>query len=153
MSPFLWSIIRSGARIGIISGALVGLIAGFAGSLLTSSLSDNVALAANVFLLLAISLPLVFYVSLVNNPITDNQTQVRAAVTWLPAVLLSVVVFMMPVVMIPFVLNKGVTFENSSNWYAQVFDGLGLVRVLLVAVISALGFALVVSRAQKQNYS
>ncbi|MDZ4767280.1 MAG: hypothetical protein SGI73_22285 [Chloroflexota bacterium] len=142
MTRWVWFVLRAGARVGIIAGTIVGLIAGFGGSLLTSSLADNATLAATIFLLLMILLPVVFYVSLLGNPSPAKQVQVRAAIAWLPAILLGVVVFMMPIVIVPLVLNKGVTFENSSDWYAQVYDTLGIGRVLLVAVVSAVGFVL-----------
>src|SRR5215208_4768429 len=112
---WLWAALRSGARVGILAGAIVGLIAGLGGSLFTGSLLALAGLVPTVFLLLALLLPLMFYVSLLNTPIPAQQTQVLAAIEWLPAFLLSVVAFMMPVVMAPLLLGKGITFENSAD--------------------------------------
>src|SRR3954462_2012318 len=121
---WLWNVMRQGARVGVLAGAVVGLIAGVGGSLLTGSLPALAALAGNIFLLLLLLLPLVFYVSLLNDSASAQQAQTLAAVAWLPAFLLSVVTFMTPVVMAPFLLGKGVTFGNSADWYGQVFDQL-----------------------------
>src|ERR1700709_269446 len=106
---WLWVALRRGASVGILAGAIVGLIAGVGGSLFTGSLLALAGLGATVFLLFAVLLPLVFYVSLVNSPASAQQAQVLAAISWLPAYVFGVVAFMMPVVMAPFVLGKGVT--------------------------------------------
>jgi len=148
---WLWTALRSGARVGVLTGAIVGLIAGVGGSLFTGSLLALATLAATVFLFLAVLLPLMFYVSLLNNPTPNQQSQALAAVAWLPAYLLSVVCFMMPVVMAPFILGKGVTFDNSAVWYSQVFDALGIGRLVLVAIVSALGFIVAAAGAQRRD--
>jgi hypothetical protein len=135
-----WNALTAGVRVGVAAGSIAGMIAGFWGSLFTGSPADSAALAANIFLLMAIMLPALFFVYNAATLPPAHELQMRAAIAWLPALLLSIAVFMIPVVMIPLVLNRGVTFENSSNWYAQVFDALGLGRVLLVAVVSAVGF-------------
>lgn len=140
MLRWFWNAARQGARVGVLAGAIVGLIAGLGGSLSENSLPALAALVADVFLLLIVMLPLMFYVSL-NNADSPQQVQTLAAVAWLPAFLLSVIAFMMPVVMAPLLLGKGVTFENSADWYGQVFDQLVNWRIVLVAVVSALGFA------------
>ena len=150
MLGWLWAALRSGARVGVPAGAIVGLIAGVGGSLFTGSLLSLASLAATVFLLLALLLPLMFYVSLVNNSATAQQAQALAAVAWLPAYLLGVVAFMMPVVMAPFIFGKGVTFDNSAEWYSQVFDALGIGRLVLVAIVSALGFVVAAAIAQRR---
>jgi hypothetical protein len=147
---WLWDALRAGARVGVISGVVVGLIAGVGGSLFTGSLLALAALAATVFLLLGVLLPLMFYVSLLNTPPSAQQVQAHAAVAWLSAFLLGVVSFMTPVIMVPFVLGKGVTFDNSAAWYGLVFDQLGIARIILVGVVSALGFALAAASIQRR---
>ena len=116
MTGWLVAALRSGAQAGINAGAVVGLVAGLGGSLLTSSLPALAAMAGNIFLFLLGLLPLVFYLSLLSNPILASQAQVRALIAWLPAFLLSVVVFMMPVVLVPLVFGKGVTFEMNIGY-------------------------------------
>ena len=150
MPGWLWIALRQGARVGVLAGAIVGLIAGVGGSLFTGSLLSLASLAATVFLLLIVFLPLMFYVSLLNNPTPNQQSQALAAVAWLPAFLLSVVAFMMPVVMAPFIFGKGVTFDNSAAWYSLVFDALGIWRLVLVAIVSALGFVVAAGSARRR---
>src|SRR5262249_44026730 len=117
---FAWIGIRLGAAAGIRSGAIVGLIAGLGGSLLTSFLPDMASFAANAFLLLAAPLPIAFYLFFFNSSPAGpeheslyHQRFTIALAAWLPAFFLGVVTFMVPVVVVPAVLGKGVSFSNS----------------------------------------
>jgi hypothetical protein len=142
---WLWLGIRLGVSAGILSGLIVGLIAGLGGSLLTGSLPDVAAFAVSAFWLVLVILPLVYYLQTrvgQSDALYDHRYLVTAA-AWPPAFLMSLVSFMMPVIMSPLILGRGVTFENSANWYNQVYTPLLGGPALLVGIITLIAFAVV----------
>jgi len=147
VASWLWLGVRLGLRVGLISGLIVGLIAAVMGSLFTDSLTDLSAFSVNCFWLICIGLPLVYYLTFFSTPalialrdeVHDNLYVITAG-AWLPAFLISIVVFMMPVVMMPLILGWGVTVKNSGNWYDQVYTLLEG-RFGVVAIITLIEYA------------
>lgn len=95
-------------------------------------------------------LPLVYALSYAGYlPGIDQQRGLRdhrytlTAVAWLSAFLTSIIAFMMPVVMAPLLMGRGVTIENSADWYNQVYTPLLGWRVVPVAIGTVIGFAVV----------
>jgi len=147
VASWLWLGVRLGLRVGLISGLIVGLIAAVMGSLFTDSLTDLSAFSVNCFWLICIGLPLVYYLTFFSTPaLIANRDEVHhnlyiiSAGAWLPAFLIGVVTFMMPVVMMPVILGWGVTVENSAGWYDQVYTLLEG-RVVMVAIADGIGYA------------
>ncbi len=147
----VWFSIRLGLNAGISSGAIIGLIAGLGGSAFTKTLSDLASFAAGAFWLLLLALPLVYARNLsMVATMADATEYVRARIipitmiAWLVAYLSSVVAFMIPVVIVPLVFNKGVNLNTSVSWYDQVYSRLLAGPAVLVAIGTAIGFTAVV---------
>ena len=129
---------------------LIGLIAGLGGSVFTSTLPDLATFAVGVFWLLLVGLPLVYLRNLtVVGAVADSAEYVHTqiipitVIAWLPAYLSAVVAFMIPVVIVPFVFNKGVSFNTSASWYDQVYTRLLNGPAVLVGIATMIGFAAV----------
>jgi len=147
MLAWLWLGVRLGVRVGIISGLVVGLIAAVGGSLFTNSLADLAVFSINGFWLICVISPVAYYLTFFSTPaLIANRDEVHhnlyiiSAGAWLPAFLIGVVTFMMPVVMMPVILGWGVTVENSAGWYDQVYTLLEG-RVVMVAIADGIGYA------------
>ena len=150
--------IRLGVTAGVVSGIIVGLIAGIGGSVTTRILPDLAAFAIQAFLGLVLVLPLVYcltFYGLQQDVLPHDRVRTDlyavTAIAWLPAFLLSVITFMIPVVIIPLVLGRGVTLENSADWYAQIYTPLRDSRVLVVAIGTLIGFALAAGLLRTTN--
>jgi hypothetical protein len=146
--------IRLGFSAGLVCGLVIGLVGGLGGSIFTSTLPDLATFAIGTFWLLLLALPLLYarnlslFETIVNatnpaDPARRGWIGVVTAIAWLPAYLASVVAFMIPVVMAPFVLNKGVTFDNAAHWYDQVYTPLLNGPVIWVGIATIFGFAAV----------
>jgi len=147
---WIWFSVRLGISAGITSGVIIGVVAGIGGSVFTSTLSDLATFAISAFWLLLLALPLIYGRNVAVIAGTDSaKGQLGAQITtitliaWLPAYLSAVVAFMIPVVMVPVVLNKGVTFDNAAHWYDQVYTPILNGPVLWVGAATIIGFAAV----------
>jgi len=139
--------VRLGVRVGIVGGLIAGLIVAVAGSLLTSSLIDLAAFSVNGFMLIPVVVPLMYYRSFFSTPVLVAQyervSQHLTLITIgaaLPAFFIGVVTFMMPVVMMPVLLGRGVTVENSGAWYDQLYTPLLEGWGVVVALATVLGY-------------
>lgn len=142
-----------GIRVGMICGTGTGLLAGIGGVLFTRATPEMLHLALNLFWLLIPVLPLVHLRTLLRldtglaesaRPgLALERSRLLTAAAWLPAVVIAVVTFMIPVVMIPVVLNRGVTLETSGTWYDQVYSALLQGRVAWVAFLTLISYVLV----------
>lgn len=150
MPRWFWFSVRLGLSTGITSGAIAGLVAGLGGSVVTNTLPELATFAAGVFWLLLPGLPLVYGRNLALLGAMVNareQVQTRIApitvIAWLPAYLSCVVAYMIPVVVVPIVLNKGVSFDTSAGWYDRVYTALLNGPVALCGIATLAGFAAV----------
>jgi hypothetical protein len=149
MAAWLWLGVRLGIPVGIVSGFGVGLITAVGGGLFTSTLPDLALVSVNGFWGIAVASPVLFYLSFFSIAALMNQ---RDAVhdhlhlitlgAVLPACLIGLVTFMMPVVMMPILLGRGVTFEGVTDWYNQVYTPLVGGRGLAVGACTLLGYGL-----------
>lgn len=130
------------------SGVLVGLIAGVGGSLFTDSRAALAEFAANTFLLLLVALPVVFYIRLLREAALRALGYRLAVAAWLPIMFLAFVSFMIPVVMTPIVFGRGVTLDNSADWYREVYHQILGWRLLLVAALTLVGCGVAVYSAR-----
>lgn len=142
--------VKLGLATGAVCGLLIGLLAAVVGGVLTSSLPDFASFIANTFLLLLAVMPVFFYLNVMNDPDTTQDKMfarrngvVVAALAWIPALVIGLVLFMTPVTMAPITLGKGVTFATVSDWYRQIFDQLMGWRIALVAVATLVGFGVI----------
>jgi hypothetical protein len=150
---WLWLGIRLGVKAGILSGLIAGLIAGLGGSLLTGSLPDLAAFAVSAFWLVLVILPLVYTLQArvgQSDGLYDHRTLVTA-VAWPSAFVMSLVCFMMPVVMSPLLLGRGVTLENSADWYNQVYSPLLGGPAFLVGIATLIAFAVIARLIRPTN--
>src|SRR5919206_2161456 len=124
---WVWFSVRLGVKAGIISGVIVGLIAGLGGWAFTSTLPDLTTYAVGGFWLVLLGLPLVYGLNLALLVATAGARGPvwawivpMTALAWLPAYGSCFVSFMIPVLVVPIVANRGVNFDTSAQWYDQV---------------------------------
>jgi hypothetical protein len=147
---WVWFSVRLGLSTGITGGAIVGLIAGLGGSVFTSTLPDLANFAVGAFWLVLPGLPLVYRRNLAVLEAMVNagelfraRTSPMTMIAWLLAYVSCVVAFMIPVVIVPIVLNKGVSVDTSARWYDQVYTALLAGPVVLAGIATLFGFAAV----------
>ena len=140
--------VRLGLRVGILGGVIAGLVAGLGGILFIGTLPDLLVFATDVFWILVLLLPVVYWLTLLALMATSDATRTGirthsyrlTAISWLPAYLACVVAFMIPVVIVPVVFNRGVTLNTAAHWYDQVFTQLSGGPVLWVGLATLIGF-------------
>lgn len=146
---WLWLSARMGARAGLACGLMVGIPVVGVGILLTPHLSDLALFISRAFLLLALALPIAYYFSsfLYAEILTQAQEARRllypiSLLAWLPAFVFALVGYMMPATLLPITLGRGVSIENSGDWYAEVYTPLLQTSAPIVALVSLFGFVL-----------
>jgi hypothetical protein len=147
LRQLIWIGGKWGAAVGAAAGLFVGVVVGIFAALTTTTRIDLVMSIANGFWLLAVILPLFFYLNATINPdtsidrvIVQSHLSWVALLAWLTASMTAVIFFMMPITMTPIIFNKGVSFETVNDWYRQVFDAVLGVRFLGMATLALVGF-------------
>ncbi len=150
MSGFLFGLgVQLGLRAAWLAGIVAGLLGGVIGSVLSATRPDLAEFAANSFLLLAVLLILRFFLlsrMASHDPdfraatTTHPQRLTVAAVSWLLALGIGTVAFMIPVVFIPLIFGKGGLIGPVEGWYRDVFTLILAWRLPLTALLTLAGF-------------
>lgn len=141
-----------GGRVGLVAGLVTGLITVLIGSVVTQTLPDLAAFVSKGFVLGGGVVPVVYGAFLILLRI--ETTRLGVVIAWLVAIPSYLVGVMMPTIMTPITLNKGVSAATANVWASEVLTlliGVRLSIVAGVALIGMFGVAWVIRRSAKRG--